>query len=80
MKILLAMTFSYGSTIAFLANLDQILNSLNYKDSNEVTAQSILFAMLIGIVGTPIFSIALKKTGKYKLISLISKQLKLYFI
>lgn len=34
MKILVAMTCSYGMTIAFLANLDQILHSLGYEDSN----------------------------------------------
>lgn len=34
MKILVAMMFSYGTMIAFIANLDQMLKSLSYKDSN----------------------------------------------
>ena len=67
------MTLSYGMTIAFLANLDQLLHSLGYEDSNEVTAQSILFAMVTGIVGTPIFSIMIRKTKKYKMTSCLSK-------
>jgi hypothetical protein len=73
MKILAAMTFSYGTMIAFMANLDQMLKSLGYKDSNETTANSILFAMLVGILATPVFSLFLKKTRKYKLITEISK-------
>jgi hypothetical protein len=33
MKILLSMMFTYGTMIAFLANLEQMLNGLGYKDS-----------------------------------------------
>lgn len=73
MKILVAMMFSYGTMIAFIANLDQMLKSLNYKDSNEITANTVLYAMLLGMVATPFFSILLKKTRKYKYITFGSK-------
>ncbi len=66
------MMFSYGTIIAFIATLDPILKSLNYKDSNQITALTILFSMLIGIVATPIFSTIIKKTKKYKLVTSLS--------
>ncbi len=74
-KILLGMMFSYGSVIAFIATLDPILNSMHYEDPNQITAITILFAMLIGIVGTPIFSTIIKRTKKYKLVTCLSKYL-----
>ena len=68
--------FSYGTMIAFIATLDPILKSMNYEDSNQTTAITILCAMLIGILATPIFSIIIKKTKKYKLVTSLSK----YFV
>lgn len=72
MKILVGMMFSYGTQIAFIATLDQILKSLGYKDSNQTTAFTILFAMLIGTLATPVFSNIIKKTKKYKLVTILS--------
>lgn len=65
--------FSYGSIIAFIATLDPILKSMHYEDSNQITAITILFAMLVGIVATPIFSTVIKRTKKYKLVTCLSK-------
>ena len=67
------MMFSYGTMIAFIATLDPILKSMGYADSNQTTAISILFAMLIGTLATPIFSSIIKKTKKYKLVTCLSK-------
>ena len=67
------MMFSYGSIIAFIATLDPILRSMHYEDSNQITAVTILFAMLVGIFATPIFSTIIKKTKKYKLVTCLSK-------
>ena len=72
-KILLGMMFSYGTIIAFIATLDPILKSMHYDDPNQMTAVTILFAMLIGIVATPIFSNIIKRTKKYKLVTCLSK-------
>lgn len=63
---------SYGTMIAFIATLDPILKSMNYTDSNQTTAITILFAMLIGTLATPIFSTIIKKTKKYKLVTCLS--------
>lgn len=73
MKILLGMMFSYGTMIAFIATLDPILKSMNYEDSNQTTAVTILFAMLVGIFATPVFSTIIKRTKKYKLVTCLSK-------
>lgn len=66
------MMFSYGTMIAFIATLDPILKCLDYEDSNQTTAITILFAMLIGTLATPIFSLLIKKSKKYKLITCLS--------
>lgn len=79
MKILFGMMVSYGTQIAFIATLDQILKGLGYSDSNETTALTILCAMLIGIVATPVFSTIIKKTKKYKLVTILSKNF-IYYI
>jgi hypothetical protein len=72
-KILLGMMFSYGAIIAFIATLDPILKSMHYEDSNQITAITILFAMLAGILATPIFSTIIRRTKKYKLVTSLSK-------
>lgn len=69
----MAMALSYGTQIAFMSNLDQLLNTLNYDDPGKITSYTLLFAMLVGILANPIFSIWLKKTAKYKLITTVSK-------
>jgi len=66
------MMFSYGTMIAFIATLDPILKSMNYEDSNQTTAVTILFAMLVGIFATPIFSTIIKRTKKYKLVTCLN--------
>lgn len=69
------MMFSYGTMIAFIATLDPILKGMNYADSNQTTAITILFAMLIGTFATPVFSTLIKRTKKYKLITCLSTDL-----
>lgn len=66
------MMFSYGTIIAFIATLDPILKSMHYEDSNQITALTILFAMLVGILATPVFSGIIKRTKKYKLVTCLS--------
>jgi len=66
------MMFSYGTVIAFIATLDPILKSMHYEDSNQMTSITILFAMIIGIFATPIFSNIIKRTKKYKLVTCLS--------
>lgn len=62
------MTFSYGTTISYLANLDQILNKLGFLDSGLATASVVLSAMLSGTVASFFFIKKIKMTLQYKAI------------
>ncbi len=65
---MLIMTFSYGTIMSYLANLDQALNNLNYSNSGAATAAVVLAAMLSGIVGSFFFVTKIKRTLQYKAI------------
>ncbi len=60
------MTFSYGTTISYLANLDPILNKLGFLDSGFATASVVLSAMASGIVASFFFIRKIKATLQYK--------------
>ena len=60
------MTFSYGATTSYLANLDQSLAVIGIKNSGEMTAQILLSAMLAGLVSSFIFIRKVKTTLQYK--------------
>lgn len=60
------MTFSYGATTSYLANLDQTLAVIGIKNSGEMTAQILLSAMLAGLVSSFIFIRKVKTTLQYK--------------
>ena len=63
---MLVMTFSYGATTSYLANLDQSLAVIGIKNSGEMTAQILLSAMLAGLVSSFIFIRKVKTTLQYK--------------
>ena len=63
---MLVMTFSYGATTSYLANLDQTLAVIGIKNSGEMTAQILLSAMLAGLVSSFIFIRKVKTTLQYK--------------
>ena len=60
------MTFSYGGTTSFLANLDQTLAVIGIKNSGEMTAQILLSAMLAGLASSFLFIKRVKSTLQYK--------------
>lgn len=66
LKIMLVMTFSYGGTTSFLANLDQTLAVIGIKNSGEMTAQILLSAMLAGLASSFLFIKRVKSTLQYK--------------
>ncbi len=63
---MLVMTFSYGGTTSFLANLDQTLAVIGIKNSGEMTAQILLSAMLAGLASSFLFIKRVKSTLQYK--------------
>jgi hypothetical protein len=54
---------------AVIATLDQILKGLKYSDPGQVTAEVIMAAMLVGILANPVFSISLRRTMAFKMIT-----------
>ncbi len=63
------MSLNYGTLTATIAVLDQGIKGLNYTNSSEITSSTILSAMLIGVLGNPVFSILLRKTKAYRAVS-----------
>jgi hypothetical protein len=49
-----------------MANLDQLLNSLSYTNSGEITSKAIICALSVGAIASPAFTVILKKTQAYK--------------
>ena len=70
-----AMSLNYGTLTATIVVLDQAVKGLGYRNSSEITSNTILSAMLIGILGNPIFSFLLNKTNAYRAVSGLSNDL-----
>lgn len=68
-KLMMAMSLNYGTLTATIAILDQAIKGLGYDNSSEVTSTTILSAMVVGVLGNPIFSILLRKTKAYRVVS-----------
>ena len=68
-KLMMAMSLNYGTLTATIAILDQAIKGLGYDNSSEVTSTTILSAMVVGVLGNPIFSILLRKTKAYRGVS-----------
>lgn len=67
-----AMSLSYGTLTATIVVLDQAVKGLGYINSSEVTSNTILSAMVIGIFGNPVFSFLLKRTNAYRAVTGLS--------
>jgi hypothetical protein len=60
------MTFTYGTISSYLANLEQILSKLKFKNTEVESAVLVLTAMVTGIFSSFIFIRKLKATMEYK--------------
>jgi hypothetical protein len=69
---MVAMSLSYGTLTATIAVLDQAIKGLDYANSSEVTSETILSAMMVGVLGNPVFSFLLRKTKAYRAVSGLS--------
>lgn len=65
---MLVMTFSYGTLISYLANLDPVLKEIGYTNPGKATVQIIIAAMVSGILASFFFISRIKKTLQYKAI------------
>lgn len=72
LKLMIAMTFNYGTLTALIMILDQMLAGLGFKDSGKVTSLTVASAMIVGIFSNPIFSFMLRKTKAYRAVSGLS--------
>jgi MFS family permease len=72
LKLMMAMTFSYGTLTALIMILDQLLAGLGYSDSGRVTSITIAAAMIVGIFSNPVFSYLPRTTKAYRAISALS--------
>ncbi len=66
LKLMAAISLNYGTLGATIGILDQAIKGLGYNNSSEVTSTTILSAMIVGILGNPVFSFLLKKTSAYR--------------
>lgn len=74
-KIVVVTMLSYGNMIAFIANLNQMLTVLGYKDSAIIFSYILIGVSITGILSTIGVSIGLKKTLAYRKISVGRTQL-----
>lgn len=72
LKLMAAMSLNYGTLTATIAILDQAVKGLGYENSSTVTSNTIISAMLIGVLGNPVFSYLLKRTKAYRAVSGLS--------
>lgn len=63
------MALSYGTLTAMIATLDQLLKGLSYSNPGPVTAETILSAMLVGIIGNVFFSTFLNNTKGFRAVT-----------
>ena len=75
LKLIAAMSLNYGTLTATIVVLDQAIKGLGYRNSSEITSNTILTAMVIGIFGNPVFSFLLNRTNAYRAVSGLSKML-----
>jgi len=72
LRLAASMALSFGVIVAYISVLDRGLKALDYKEPGEYILHIVTFAMLFGILGTFTYSFLVKKTKKFKTISLIS--------
>ena len=61
------MALSYGISMAFFSNLDQILVGLDYDQPGQVIAITVAGGTIFGILGNYLYSVSIRKTKRYKM-------------
>jgi hypothetical protein len=68
-----AAAFNNGSLNAILAILDQAIKGMGYTNSSSVVSKIVISVVVVGVISNPIFSIVLKKSNAYRLLTSASK-------
>ena len=66
------MALSFGVIVAHISVLDRGLKGLGYEEPGKTIKDIVAFALLFGIAGTFIYSYVVKRTKKFKTLSLVS--------
>lgn len=66
---MVATAFNNGTFNATIALLDQALKGLGYDNSGSITSQTLIAAIIVGVIVNPLFSFALRKSNAYRLIA-----------
>jgi hypothetical protein len=64
-----AAAFNNGTLNSILAILDQAIKGLGYANSSAIVSKVVLSVLVVGVIANPLFSILLKKTNAYRLIT-----------
>jgi hypothetical protein len=66
LKIVAAMSFSYGIFLSFISNLDDCLDIIGYDNPGKVTSITLGAAILMGAGSAFFFSNSIRKSYKYR--------------
>ncbi len=73
LKMAGSVALTSGVVTAFLGIIDEGLKGLGVKEPAKIITNVVLIVLIFGIIGTVFYSIAVKKTKRYKFFSLVRK-------
>ena len=71
-KLVLVMSLTFGTLVGYLSILDKGLAGLGYENPSKIITIIVSAFTISGILGNIFFSTLVKRTKRYKLISIIS--------
>ena len=71
-KLVLVMSLTFGTVVGYLSILDKGLVGLGYEHPSKIIMIVVSAFTFAGILGNIFFSTLVKRTKRYKLISIIS--------
>ena len=69
--MLVSVSLTFGIIVAFLGVLAKGLKTLGYAEPAQTITKIVATALASGLIGNIFFSYVLKKTKRYKIISLV---------
>jgi hypothetical protein len=69
------MSLTFGTVVAYLSIIDKGLVGLGYQQPTKIIMIIVIAFTIAGLLGNLCFSALVKRTKKYKLISIISKSI-----
>jgi len=66
------MCLTYGSMVAYLSIFDKGLRGLGYSNPSAIISSAVISMTFAGVLGNIVYSMLVKRTKQYRLISIIS--------